>query len=879
MYPFSKALKGIIAMVIAISVAACSGGDGSVRTLVPDGPALAPADPPGPNIVDVATEAGSFNTLLAAATAAGLVETLSDESASLTLFAPTDAAFDALFATMPEGAKDELLADTERLTSILTYHVLDGAVDIAAAGELAGTAVETVSGEKVALTIREDAYLYVNEGKVDPYDVMASNGVIHVIDKVLLPPEPDTSAADMTIVEIASANEDFETLVTAVTAADLVGTLGNPDAMLTVFAPTDDAFDMLGDLGLDYLTSDLDLLTNTLLYHVIDGAVDSIDAAAAYNQSVTMINGDPAGVTIVDGMLMIGGATVVTKDIVASNGIIHVIDAVIMPPSAGPAPLAVEASAAGFSTLVTAVEAAGMTEDLLDANANLTVFAPTNDAFDALPDGALDELLADPDALANVLAYHVYPDTVDSATAIALDGNSITMLNGESVAVSVVDGNLFVNDAQVVAADVEASNGIIHVIDQVLIPTGVDSAELADFSGTFGGSTVTDEVYEFPSGAEGYAGFANNNTDLYPFTFEFGGKITFTAAIPEGGTPANVRFVFENAPYPDINPNFSTENVLVSGGEAVYTVDIPAQDPAQTFSSFLMYIVERDSPVYITNVVATSYETDPNAATYADFSGTFAGSTVEDEVYTFPTGAEGYAGFANNNAALYPFTFGFGGKITFTAAIPEGGSDANVRFVFENAPYPDTNPNFSTANVLVSGSEATYTVDIPSQDPAQTFESFLMYIVERDSPVMVKNVVVTAYTEDDVADFGGTFAGTTVENDVYTFPTGAQGYAGFANDNGALYPLSFPNGGKVTFSAAIPDGGTDTNVRFVFENAPYPDVNPNFSTENVLVSGSEAFYTVEVAPQDAAQTFSSFLMYVVERDSPVMVKNVVVRPY
>ena len=292
-----------------------------------------------------------------------------------------------------------------------------------------------------------------------------------------------------------------------------------------------------------------------------------------------------------------------------------------------------------------------------------------------------------------------------------------------------------------------------------------------------------------------------------------------------------------------------------------------------------MYIVERDSPVYVTNVVATSYETDPNAATYADFSGSFGGSTVEDDVYTFPTGAEGYAGFANNNTALYPFTFGFGGKITFTAAIPEGGTDANVRFVFENAPWPDVNPNFSTANVLVSGGEATYTVDIPSQDPAQTFESFLMYIVELDSPVMVKNVVVTAYTEDDIADFSGTFGGSTVEDDVYTFPTGAEGYAGFANNNGALYPMSFPNGGKVTFSAAIPDGGSDTNVRFVFENAPWPDVDPNFSTANVLVSGGEAFYTVEIPPQDAAQTFSSFLMYVVELDSPVMVKNVVARPY
>ena len=871
MKSLSKLFKGATALVIALTIAACDGGKGVRVQEVP--PAL--YIPPGPSIVDVAADNGSFETLLAAVDAAGLTSTLDDEDASLTLFAPTDAAF----AALPEGTVDALLADPDTLAAILTYHVVAGSVDSQTAQTLAGTAVETVNGAKVALTIREDAYLYVNEAKVEIYDVEAANGVIHVIDTVLLPPEPDTSAADMTIVEIASANEDFETLVSAVTAADLVGTLGNPDAMLTVFAPTDDAFAMLGDLGLDYLTADLDLLTNTLLYHVIDGAVDSIDAAAAYNQSVTMINGDPAAVTIDDGMLMIGGATVVTKDIVASNGIIHVIDAVLMPPSAGPAPLAVEASAAGFSTLVTAVEAAGLTEDLLDANANLTVFAPTNDAFAALPEGALDELLADPDALANVLGYHVYPDTVNAETAISLDGNSITMLNGESVAISVVDGNLFVNDAQVIAADVEASNGIIHVIDQVLIPTGVDSAQLADFSGSFGGATVDNEVYTFPTGAEEWAGFANNNTDLYPFTFEFGGKITFTAAIPEGGSPVNVRFVFENAPWPDVNPNFSTENVLVSGGEAVYSVDIPPQDAAQTFSSFLMYIGERDSPVSITNIVATSYITDPNAATYADFSGSFGGSTVEDDVYTFPTGAEGYAGFANNNTALYPFTFGFGGKITFTAAIPEGGTDANVRFVFENAPWPDVNPNFSTANVLVSGGEATYTVDIPSQDPAQTFESFLMYIVELDSPVMVKNVVVTAYTEDDIADFGGTFGGATVDSDVYTFPTGAEGWAGFANDNIALYPLAFPNGGKVTFSAAIPDGGSDTNVRFVFENAPWPDVDPNFSTANVLVSGGEAFYTVEIPPQDAAQTFSSFLMYVVEQDSPVMIKNVVPRPY
>ena len=341
MKSLSKLFKGATALVIALTIAACDGGKGVRVQEVP--PAL--YIPPGPSIVDVAADNGSFETLLAAVDAAGLTSTLDDEDASLTLFAPTDAAF----AALPEGTVDALLADPDTLAAILTYHVVAGSVDSHTAQTLAGTAVETVNGAKVALTIREDAYLYVNEAKVEIYDVEAANGVIHVIDTVLLPPEPDTSVADMTIVEIASANEDFETLVSAVTAADLVGTLGNPDAMLTVFAPTDDAFAMLGDLGLNYLTADLDLLTNTLLYHVIDGAVDSIDAAAAYNQSVTMINGDPAAVTIDDGMLMIGGAMVVTKDIVASNGIIHVIDAVLMPPSAGPAPIAVEAAVAGAS--------------------------------------------------------------------------------------------------------------------------------------------------------------------------------------------------------------------------------------------------------------------------------------------------------------------------------------------------------------------------------------------------------------------------------------------------------------------------------------------------------------------------------------------------
>lgn len=271
----------------------------------------------------------------------------------------------------------------------------------------------------------------------------------------------------------------------------------------------------------------------------------------------------------------------------------------------------------------------------------------------------------------------------------------------------------------------------------------------AAFSGSFGGAfSDASETYTFPTGAEPWGGFANENADMYPMEFPNGGKVTFTAAIPEGGVDTNIRFVFENAPFPDVDPNFSTANVLISGGEAVYEVEFDAQAAGQTFSSFLMYIVENDQPVMVTNVNVTAYGAEPALnlveSAPADFSGSFGGAFVDaTETYTFPTGAEAWGGFANVNEALYPFTFGQGGEVRFTAALGEGVPDTSVRFVFENAPFPDVDPNFSTAEVVVSGTaETEYSVAIPPQAAAQTYRSFLMYIVDRDQPVMVKNIRV-----------------------------------------------------------------------------------------------------------------------------------------
>ena len=449
------------------------------------------------------------------------------------------------------------------------------------------------------------------------------------------------------------------------------------------------------------------------------------------------------------------------------------------------------------------------------------------------------------------------------------------MANEDSASVSTdEDGNLFINDAQVILADVAASNGVIHAIDKVLIPSGSNLA-VADLSGTFGGATVEDDVYEFPTGAADWAGFANNNVQMYPLSFPYGGKITFTASIPEGSTDTNVRFRFERLPFPDVEPSYNTETVLVttSGGERTYSIDIPGQG-ANTFESFLLYVVDRDQPVMIKDVTVQEYA----AEEFADFGGTFGGTTVEDDVYEFPTGAADWGGFANDNTALYPMSFPQGGRITFTAGIPEGGTDTQIRYRFERLPFPDVEPSYNTGSVTISGAEATYSIEVPSQGE-NTFQSFLLYVVERDSPVIVKNVRVTAYETEDLADFGGTFGGTTVEDDVYEFPTGAADWGGFANDNTALYPMSFPNGGYVAFNGAIPEGGADTAVRFRFERLPFPDVEPSYNTEAVVVSGTADVYRIEIPAQPAANTFSSFLFYINDRDSPVIMKNARVVAY
>lgn len=270
----------------------------------------------------------------------------------------------------------------------------------------------------------------------------------------------DTQPPQQDIVETAQAN-GFDTLVTAIQTAGLEDTLKG-EGPYTVFAPTDEAFNELPDGVLDSLLADQEALTQVLTYHVVDGRLLAADIVGV--SSVTTLEGGSLSVSTTDGTTMIGPAEVTQVDIECSNGVIHVIDKVLIPD--GIMDIVQTAQYYGLSTLVTAIDTAGLTSTLA-TDGPYTVFAPTNAAFDALPEGALDSLLADPGALAQVLTYHVVSGEISSEELATQ--TSLTTLEGSTLTIS-TNGGIQVNGANVIPPEIGCSNGVVHVIDEVLSP-------------------------------------------------------------------------------------------------------------------------------------------------------------------------------------------------------------------------------------------------------------------------------------------------------------------------------------------------------------------------------------------------------------------------
>ena len=268
------------------------------------------------------------------------------------------------------------------------------------------------------------------------------------------------------ILETAKAAGSFKTLEAALNAAELTAALSG-DGPFTVFAPTDAAFAALpeGTIASLLKPESKGMLQNILSYHVVPGSMEAKDVVKS--DFLTGLNGQRLDFMMKDGGAYLAGAKIVTTDIECSNGIIHVIDAVMLPNTSDLIDTAV--AAGDFKTLAAALGAANLVE-ALKGDGPFTVFAPTDAAFAALPEGTLETLLKKENRqmLTDILTYHVVPGRIYGGMAIKAE--SAASLQGDDLRFRFLKDGLWVNGAKVIKSDLEAANGVIHVIDTVLLP-------------------------------------------------------------------------------------------------------------------------------------------------------------------------------------------------------------------------------------------------------------------------------------------------------------------------------------------------------------------------------------------------------------------------
>ena len=407
---------------------------------------------PTDDIPTNATNTGVHNSLVAALSHVGLVPTLQG-TGPFTVFAPTDQAFSDAGIDLADYDTD---AENATLTDILLHHVYSGEVSSSAITE--GMFATMLSGNKVQFSIDALGTVTVGDATVTTADVLSSNGIIHVVDKVMMPPVDIPSTAQSTGIH--------DSLVAAVIQADLLSTLQGPGPF-TLFAPTDQAFT---DAGIDLPSLDNPAgkaaLSNILQYHVVSGFVPAANVSDC--MSADAVNGQPLAFTVDSNGVKVNDAGVTMADVLTSNGIIHVIDKVLTPTDAhNDIPRTAQCTGVHDSLVAGVIQAELLAT--LQGPGPFTVFAPTDQAFsDAGIDLATLNTPEGKSTLSDILLYHVVSGEVPSANVTeCMTANAV---NGQPLSFT-VNGGVMVNDANVTLADVLTSNGVIHVIDKVLTPS------------------------------------------------------------------------------------------------------------------------------------------------------------------------------------------------------------------------------------------------------------------------------------------------------------------------------------------------------------------------------------------------------------------------
>ena len=427
------------------------------------------------NIAEVVASRPELRVLLEAVSAAGLAGDLTADG-ELTVFAPNNDAFVALLESLELGSLDALIEQEgiEFVTDLLRFHIVPGTLSaadlLAQINDVEGNTIslETLTGSSLTVSLVDGNLQLQGDIGVLEANLEASNGIIHIIDSVLSPSEP---APQQTIAALATADTELSSLVGALNA-EQAGLLSDETQNLTVLAPVNDAFTAASAL---LATLSPEQVAAVINYHVLAGEFFAEDVIALNGQ--TLPNTDIA-VSVNGGNVFLQGAgnsepiQIIATDIDASNGVVHLLDGILLPANltTEPGTIAEIATAdADLSSLVGALNADQVTL-LGDDTQSLTVLAPVDAAFEAASD-LLGTLSAE--QIATVINYHVLMGEFLAADVIALDGQT---LPDSDIAVSVVAGNVFLQGAgndtpvQIIATDIDASNGVIHKLDGILLP-------------------------------------------------------------------------------------------------------------------------------------------------------------------------------------------------------------------------------------------------------------------------------------------------------------------------------------------------------------------------------------------------------------------------
>ncbi len=469
---FFKAILATLVLVISFS---CSDDDNGVPVLME----------PEQNIVEIALATPELSILVSALSAAdGDLVTLLGTDGPFTVLAPTNAAFTAFLASNNFASLEDVPTDV--LAEVLLNHVISADItsgDLAASGAgYASTNASGAGGNNISIYFNTSSGVRFNNAAAvtdGGADIDASNGTIHIVDAVI--PIPS-------IVTHAAANADFSSLVVALGAADggLIDVLSG-DGPFTVLAPDNAAFDTFLD-GADLGGVNTAVLSQILLNHVIGDVVTSSDLVAG-GAGYTNTSASGPGMNALslyfntsDGVVFNGISTVTAADVVGTNGIIHAVDTVIDIPTV----VTFAAADPNFSTLVAALTTLTPGTDFVSIlsrtegsnadqiNPEFTVFAPTNDAFAELAE------IPEEVVLTQVLLHHVISEAnitsgdlnnPGDTSAATLEGDDITItLPGTDPNIADVTDGAGNTGKGIIAVDVQAGNGVIHVMDSVLIP-------------------------------------------------------------------------------------------------------------------------------------------------------------------------------------------------------------------------------------------------------------------------------------------------------------------------------------------------------------------------------------------------------------------------